>query len=80
MNEKCEDENKIEMINLACSLDPRFMMKYFSEDESDFVRHKITSEGKLITRRTDESVPPAIDVATEEATPEALPVKKSKSW
>ena len=78
MNEKYEDENTREMINLACSLDPRFMMKYFSENKSYFLRHKITSEGKLIARRIDESVPPAIDVAMEEATPEAPPVKKKQ--
>ena len=78
MNEKYEDENTREMINLACSLDPRFMMKYFSENKSYFLRHKITSEGKLIAKRIDESVPPAIDVATEEATPEAPPVKKKQ--
>ena len=33
MNEKYENESTKEIINLACSLDPRFMMNYFSEDE-----------------------------------------------
>ena len=78
LNEKYEDESTKEMINLACSLDPRFMMNYFSEDEIAIVRYKITNEGKLIARRIDESVPQAVDAAAEEATLETTPPVNKK--
>ena len=56
MNEKYENESTREMINLATSLDPCFMLNYFSEDEIAIVQEKIINEGKLIARRIDESV------------------------
>ena len=78
MNEKYENEGTREMINLATSLDPRFMLNYFSEDEIAIVQEKIINEGKLIARRIDESVPPEVDTTTKEGTLET-PVK-SENW
>jgi len=53
---------------LGTSLEPHFMMNYFSEYEIAVVQHKIIIEGKLIARRIDESEPQAIDTVTNEAT------------
>ena len=38
MNEKYENEGTREMINLVTSLDPCFMLNYFSEDEIPVVQ------------------------------------------
>ena len=78
MNEKYENEGTREMINLATSLDPYFMLNYFSEDEIAIVQEKIINEGKLIARRIDESVPPEVDTATKEGTLETPPVNKKQ--
>ena len=51
---------------MACSLDPRFMMNYLSEEEIAIIRCKIIDEGKLIQRRIDESMPTAAHQDTEE--------------
>lgn len=77
INEKYENESTKE---IACSLDPRFIMNYFSEDEIAIVRYKITNEGKNIARRIDESlsVPPAVDAAIKEAALETPPVNKKR--
>ena len=52
MNEKYEDENKREMINLACILDPRFMMKVDSLNEQTTPQHSVYTSPELIKNIT----------------------------
>ena len=58
MNEKYSDENVKNTIDMAATLDPRFMMNYCSEEEQAIVQPRILAEGKLVARRIDESHPP----------------------
>ena len=63
-------------IDMAATLDPRFMMNYCSEEEQAIVQPRILAEGKFVARRIDESHPPLEYGETTKGTPP--PNKKRK--
>lgn len=65
---------------MATSLDLHFYDEIFFWRQISIVLHKIINEQKLVARRDDELIPPAIDTAAKEATPETSSVSHNKNW
>ena len=80
MTNKYEGEPKT-IIGTAACLDPRFMLKYLSEEESTAVRQNVVQEGVIVARRIEEEIPDTSqneDSHSQSVTADMAPVKNKK--
>jgi len=80
MKRKYDDESIKSMLNISSCLDPRFMLKKCSDDETFFVRQSIVQQGVVIARRMEEQHPSRDEREKEstDASCSATPAKKTR--
>jgi len=68
MKGKYEVESVINIINISCWLDPRFMVRYFDDEETTNTCQTIIQEGITVARRIEEQhSPQSVQPETQES-------------
>ena len=59
MKRKYKDDGSVKStLNISCCLDPRFMLKNYSDEEAFVARQSIVQQGVIIVRQMEEQHPP----------------------
>ena len=78
MRKKYEVESVIGTLNISCCLDPRFMLRYCSDEEASAISQTIIQEGIVVARRVEEQQPPQPTQTEDEIQKSPIPAKKRR--